>query len=502
MNFSNQPKQQWVSFLAFGAFAAILFGIKLWLIGSYGNATPFWDQWDGEAEYLYKPFLEGTLSWNNLIALHNEHRMLTVRLLSLALLVVNGIWNPLLELVVNALLHVVSLGFCIALLARAIGRNHLPALLVFSLVLFGVPYAWENTLMAYQSFYFVFLFSLASLWLTVNSNPLSARWWGGVVCAMLAFLSLASGIFALAAAAVVGLALYVTGLRKTLRQLIAVGILAGLFMVGAALTPSLAHHAYLKAASFPQFFGALIAVLGWPISSNFLSAFFRSLPAFAFVGVMLWKRPPADDRRWFLLALVVWTLGQAVSIAYGRAVGPLASRYMDLFAIGILVNFACLISIAQDHMPKRSNWKIAGVSVWIAAVLLFLGVYTSMHIPTELAAKRDTGLAQEINTRNYLATGDLNHLKNKPSLAVPYPDPARLASILASPTIRAILPPNISPPLTPTSTDGVAAGAPVVVGKLDAFIKLLLVYYFVFIVLGVVAVGVLVKQVGLTLRRW
>ena len=40
------------------------------------------------------------------------------------------------------------------------------------------------------------------------------------------------------------------------------------------------------------------------------------------------------------------------------------------------------------------------------------------------------------------------------------------------------------------------------VGKLDAFIKLLLVYYFVFIVLGVVAVGVLVKQVGLTLRRW
>ena len=64
------------------------------------------------------------------------------------------------------------------------------------------------------------------------------------------------------------------------------------------------------------------------------------------------------------------------------------------------------------------------------------------------------------------------------------------------------MPPNISHPLTATSTDGVAAGAPVVVGKLDAFIKLLLVYYFVFIVLGVVAVGVLVKQVGLTLGRW
>src|ERR1035437_4872226 len=461
MNFSNQPKQQWVSFLAFGAFAAILFGIKLWLIGSYGNATPFWDQWDGEAEYLYKPFLEGTLSWNNLIALHNEHRMLTVRLLSLALLVVNGIWNPLLELVVNALLHVVSLGFCIALLARAIGRNHLPALLVFSLVLFGVPYAWENTLMAYQSFFFVFLFSLASLWLTVNSNPLSARWWGGVVCAMLAFLSLASGIFALAAAAIIGLVFYAMGRRKTRKQLLAVAILAGLFMLGAVLTPrlSLAHHTPLKAASFPQFLYALMAILGWPISSNFFSAFIRNLPALIFGGVMLWKRPPADDRKWFLLALVVWALGQAVSIAYGRAVMNLSPRYLDLFALGILVNFACLIVVAQDPIGKRHGWTITGVSVWAITVLISLGLYAGKHIPADLSGKHDTSLAQEINTKQYLATGDFNDLIVNPSFYIPYPNPERLASILASPTVRAILPTNIRPPLTAASIESEPAGA-------------------------------------------
>ena len=57
-----------------------------------------------------------------------------------------------------------------------------------------------------------------------------------------------------------------------------------------------------------------------------------------------------------------WTLGQAVSIAYGRAVCNLTPRYLDLFAIGILVNFACLISIAQDHIGKRHGWTIAGVS--------------------------------------------------------------------------------------------------------------------------------------------
>lgn len=461
----NQPPQSivnscWVPFLVFSAFAATLFGIKLWLIGAYGNATPFWDQWDAEAANLYKPFLEGTLGWADLIAPHNEHRIFTTRLLALALLAVNGIWNPLLQMVVNAVLHIVTLGFGIVLLTRVIGRNHFPALLVFSLILFGVPYAWENTLAGFQSqFYFVLLFSIACLWLTVTTNPFSASWWGGVVCAMLAFLSLASGIFALAAAAIIGLVFYVIGLRKTRKQLFSVAILAGLFMLGAMLTPSLAHHASLKAASFPQFRDALMAVLGWPISSSFFSALIRNLPALVFVGIMLWKRPPANDRKWFLLALVVWALGQTASIAYGRAVGNLSSRYLDLFAISILVNFACLISIAQDHIGKRSRWTIAGMSIWVAIVLISLGLYAGKHIPSDLSAKHDTGLAQEINTKNYLATGDFNHLKGKPYLHVPYPDSERLAAILASPNILAILPTNISRPLTHTSIESKPANA-------------------------------------------
>src|SRR6266576_6839573 len=57
------------------SFSLLLFGIKLWLINFYGNATPVWDQWDAEAKNLYKPFLDGTLSWHQLFAAHNEHRV-------------------------------------------------------------------------------------------------------------------------------------------------------------------------------------------------------------------------------------------------------------------------------------------------------------------------------------------------------------------------------------------------------------------------------------------
>jgi len=506
----NQPPRPivescWVPCLEFGAFAALLFGIKLWLIATYGNATPFWDQWDAEAANLYKPVLEGTLGWSDLVAPHNEHRILTTRLLALVLLAANGIWNPLLQMAVNAALHVAALGFGIALLARVIGRRHLPALLIFSLALFGVPYAWENTLAGFQAqFYFLLLFSIPALWLTVTRNPLSVRWWGGVACAMFAFLSLASGILALAAAALVGAGFYVLGLRKTNKQLLAVAILAGLFMLGLALTPTIAGHASLRAASFAQFLDVLTAALAWPAASSVFAAVIRNLPALVFAGAILWKRPPANDRNWYLLALVIWALGQAVSIAYGRAVGNLSSRYLDLFAFGILINFACLMAIVRGNIGKRYRWSIDVGILWVIAIFISLGLHARNHLPAELAAKRDTGLAQEINTRTYLATDEIAHLKDKLRLHIPHPSAERLASILASPTVRSILPGNIRRPLAPASVASVPADAFVpngfVTGRLDALTNYLLAYYLVFIVLGVVAVVVLLAQYGLNSR--
>lgn len=454
------PSSRWVALWQYSAFAAVLFGIKLWLIGSYGNATPYWDQWDAEAAGLYKPFFEGTLGWTHFFAPHNEHRIFTTRLLALVLLGVNGIWNPLLQMVINAGLHITALVFGIVLLTRALGRNHVPVLLVFSTILFSVPYGWENTLAGFQAqFYFVMLFSIVCLWLTVTQPPLSASWWGGVACAILAFLSLASGIFAPAAAAVVGLVLYVSGLRRTSKQLIAVAVLAGLFMLGVGLTPSLAYHASLKAASIPQFMHALTAVLSWPVASNSLSALIRNVPGLALAGCMLWSRPPAHDRRWFLLALVAWTVGQAVSIAYGRAVGNRSSRYLDLFAVAVLVNLACLLALVQDHIGKRRSWILAGGTLWTGIMLIALGVHVGTRLPAALAMKRDIGLAQELHTKHYLQTGDFDHLQNKTHLHVPYPHPQRLASILDEPTVRAILPFNIRRPLETISVESMPVGA-------------------------------------------
>lgn len=70
-------------------FLPYLYLTPSFFITQYGNATPYWDQWNAEAELLYKPYLEGNLSWSSLLAPHNEHRIFTTRILALGLLELN-----------------------------------------------------------------------------------------------------------------------------------------------------------------------------------------------------------------------------------------------------------------------------------------------------------------------------------------------------------------------------------------------------------------------------
>ena len=89
-------------------FAALLLTVvwaKLTLLQHYPVPVPFWDQWDGEALTLYIPWADGGVTWRQMFTFHNEHRIFFSRLLALTLLVVNGQWDPHLQIVVNASLH-------------------------------------------------------------------------------------------------------------------------------------------------------------------------------------------------------------------------------------------------------------------------------------------------------------------------------------------------------------------------------------------------------------
>jgi hypothetical protein len=202
-----------------------------------------------------------------------------------------------------------------------------------------------------------------------------------------------------------------------------------------------------------------------------------------FVGFVLRRRPAADSHDWLLVALVIWAVVEDASVAYGRATSFRPARYFDLYAVGVLANCACALRLALDRVKKPYGWKVPAVAVWCGVVLISLGVSAGRNLPKNLADRRDNAIAQETNTRAYLASGDFKHLNDKPMFQVPFPNAKILASFLDTPEIRAILPANIR-------TDGKE-------GRLDRAVTGLLASYPVFIMLGAVVALLLLTQHGL-----
>jgi len=434
--------------LAICGFCALLLGAKLWLIQEFGSSVPFWDQWDGEAR-LYLPFMDGTLTLEQLFSRHNEHRILVPRFLALSLLELNGIWNPLLQMIVNALLHVLSIVLILLLMAPILGQRYLLVTLSFSTFLFGLPFAWENTLAGFQSaFYLLIIFSVLALWLLSESDSLSPRWWLGFVSGILAFFSLASGSLTIATMVVMALYFYLTGVIRNRRQLVGLFFLTALFLACALAISETTHNSQLRAQSVAEFGAALLRFFSWPYPGHALPALLLLTPILAFVGMMLWRRPSAGARAWVLVAFCVWFLGQGMAISFGRANEPLGSRYLDLCSFGLLVEFCCLLVVAINcRQSSAHRWILALATVWVGATVMGLGLYTAEYLPRQLEAKRSQSAHQEANVRNYVRTGDFSHLNNKPPLHIPYPDADALRSLLDMATVRAILPAAIRPPL-------------------------------------------------------
>jgi hypothetical protein len=435
-------------FLQYGGLVIIFFGIKLCVIGAYGNAIPYWDQWDAEADHLYRPYMNGSLRLLDLFAPHNEHRIFTTRILGLLLLFFNKTWNPIQQMVANALLHSIFLAYYILLLTRVVGRKFFPLLMLVGLFIFSLPFGFENILTGFQTqFYCVLLFGIASLWYATSREALSRGWWLGILFGWLSFFSLASGVLTFAAAAVVPVLFYITGVRRTRKELIAIAVLVISFGISYWLTPNLNGPQSPNAKSFEEFFNALTGQLSWPASNSFIWALARNLPSLVFTIQLLRERPAANDYRWFVLAVIALTVGQAMSIAYGRAADSFASRYLDLFMVGIMANFACLIILAKQFKSKPRVVAIVGSIVWAATFLTLIGNSANDNLPSALERKRLTGLMEEVNTKTFVITGNINDLKNKGRLGIPYPSEERLASLLSVPEIRAVLPYNIAPAL-------------------------------------------------------
>ena len=431
------------------ALFSVVLGSKLLLIVHYGSPVPYWDQWAAEAKDLYVPFFNKTLTASSWFASYAEHRILFTRVLAIGLLQLAGEWDPVLQMMANAILHTFAVVLLTALLFQAIAESERLALAILSAVVFSLPIGWENLLGGFQSqFYFLLIFSIAALALATHSRAFSAGWFLCLVAASAAYFSLASGLFAFVAAGIVVTLQILFGERRGAREWASVAVFASATLVGFLFLNRVSGYDGLKAHTIGEFLSGLVTLAGFPFSlllyhsksgwkaaAEFSLALIAAAPA---IGLAL--SAPHDrslrNNAWFGIALAVFLAMQMAALAYGRNVFVLSSRYLDIFLLLVPLNFVFL-SLIRTPVALRRAWILGAIGSLLA--------YCYLYSFPEVAQKSLQSEAQLRNVRAFVQTADPSALEGKPTMDVPFPVPRELAEILARPEVRAILPSPLRP---------------------------------------------------------
>ena len=259
-----------------------------------------------------------------------------------------------LQQVVNTGLHaIVALVVAIMFWRTADGRR-LNLVVVFCAVLFSLPFGWENTLAGFQSsFYFLLLFSVLSLALTVRRVG-SAGWCLGWLCAVSSLVTTAGGLFTPFATGIAAVLRLITG-RCTRREAsINLGMSAAVFGLGFSLvSPAISSTGVFVAQSSADFLTAFMSSLAWPWVDVHWMSVIVCMPLVALVVVMFLRRRTTTDQEVLIVVLGCWVAVQAAGLAYARGGGGAApaSRYMDILSLGVVA--MALIALADRLHTSR-----------------------------------------------------------------------------------------------------------------------------------------------------
>jgi hypothetical protein len=424
----------------------IIIGAKLCLILKYGSDIPYWDQWDSEAMLLLKPWKEGTLELLSLFGSHNEHRIFFTKIWALFLTAINHQWDAQLETCANILIHLLTVLFFLRLGLKYLQKLHLALFAILVVLLYSLPHNWENTLHGFQSqFYFLSIFSIIHIWGSFRQEPFHKIWYMAQFAGLCSIFSMASGFFsALAILLMISLqSIYRRKLNH--RDIPTLFLSVALVGLGVILRVPAPHHDSLKADSIFVFLQSALKILAWPESFPLIALIFI-IPLVFFFRNIFREKPKKEDT--ITVALLLWIGLQIGALAYSRGGNHLgiASRYTDLYSIYLILSGLCTLILCNRHF-KNSLVKSTLILVW--ALPLSLGIYSkySSFIKRTGPALTTQHTAQEENIKNFLNSGNIEALSDKPKNHIPYPHVDRLKSILEEETILSLLPASIRRPI-------------------------------------------------------
>lgn len=432
--------------LAAAMFLVVLGG-KLITFEHFGFDLPHWDQWDGEGDTLFLPYLQERLQWTDFLRPHNEHRMAPSKLLSLALLCANGQWDNRLESVVNAGLHAV-LAVAIFLFGRGcIEGRTTPLWFAGVAALIASPVAWQNVLSGFQSAQILILmFAAGASVCLFRFRPGHAGWWSGLALAWVSVVTIGSGLFV--PGAIAGLLALSDSPRAVVRRHgVTIGACLLAFAIGCWSRVEAPHHEALKAATAGEFCWTVWRSLQWPVTGFVLFPLLAWAPWTWLTWQIVVRRRWRDPQAWALSAAGAFVLLNYAAAGYARGAGggwP-ASRYCDTVAFGIIVNLlTCLLVFTRVRLSGWRHGCRLGLSI-VGIVFLAHGLWREVagsvrHVLPGVAARMQE---REAKTRMYILSGDRRDLENGP---IPYPHASVLADRLSHPEIRAILPVSVRAP--------------------------------------------------------
>jgi hypothetical protein len=423
----------------------LIYGAKSTLIGAAGSPLPYSDQWNFEALGLYRPYLSGTLDWNQLLAPYNEHRMFFTRLLLLGMFELRGGWDPIFDMLVNGLFAAFAGVIYAATVVPAAPERWRPLVFGFLAFCLVLPIGFENTLMGMNSHFFLFiLFSVLAVVLMSRAAAFSRQWLGGFFCALPLEFTLASGALTPMAAASVALLQVAIGVRsRSWREIagLALQLAAGILMRISTI-PHETGVVSLQAHNVGDFLWAAISV--------------ASLPLFPVVGLVLVHAPlvwllirtlrdrlPVSAAPWRLLAIAAWVASQLLAIAYSRYQTPLSSRYLDIVVLLLPLDLVALTAmLARARGVSASRLRVyAGAWLFVVVLAVGAGAYLSSW---RLAWQEKTELdMSQLKVTAFLASGDRARLDG--AVGWIYPDLDRLAEMLTDPEVRTFLPAEVQP---------------------------------------------------------
>ncbi|MFA6963003.1 MAG: hypothetical protein WC205_19780 [Opitutaceae bacterium] len=427
-------------------FGAVVFSGRAWLIENDGSPVPFGDQWDHECGLIYAPWREGVFSWSNVLQPVNEHRIVFTHLTNLGLFLVNGYWDPRVQMVVGAGIYSVLWALIAGWAVARVSRSRRIVVLVLLGLGAMLPLAWENTLWGFQSqFYWLMLLAWGALWGWSARGGMGRRIVGSL-CLLAGPFAMASGVLAALAVIAIRVLGAIARKRWTMADGCAVLVAVAAMGLSAIFWTRVPYHDVLHARTWGEFSLVVFRLLSWPWTGNFLVGLLLWLPWAMLVFSLLTGRKAVTERALVIVALGGWALAQILAMAWGRGAVMLVeqplSKYLDVLVWGLVVN-GCALMIPGSGGQKTKRMRSVYLGGWLAVVFSGTMVLAWNAIEVDLAGHRLQTAEQLERVSSFLKSDDFSSLDGKTYWQIPYPLPEVLADRLRRARAAGILSPEL-----------------------------------------------------------